>query len=151
MRSRNVTPAKNHIVRPLEEWTKTSLIVESSKINTYDETLDIPVIIIIQGIWYMLYISFKRWPLLRNILTLIYVFHYFSLMNSPGHSLQGKVIIEFLSKYIVFLRSEPFLKLQAITSSKQVLIRFLLLFILQLFHPRLKYELVVFEYVKMKT
>ena len=49
MKSRNVTPAKNHIVRPLEEWTKTSLIVESSKINTYDETLDIPVIIIIQG------------------------------------------------------------------------------------------------------
>ena len=37
-------------VRPLEEWTKTSLIVESSKINTYDETLDIPVIIIIQAI-----------------------------------------------------------------------------------------------------
>ena len=52
MRSRNVTPAKNHIVRPLEEWTKTSLIVESSKINTYDETLDIPVIIIIQGTTY---------------------------------------------------------------------------------------------------
>ena len=51
MRSRNVTPAKNHIVRPLEEWTKTSLIVESSKINSYDDTLDIPVIIIIQGIY----------------------------------------------------------------------------------------------------
>ena len=50
MRSRNVTPAKNHIVRPLEEWTKTSLIVESSKINSYDETLDIPIIIVIQGI-----------------------------------------------------------------------------------------------------
>ena len=58
MRSRNVTPAKNHIVRPLEEWTKTSLIVESSKINTYDETLDIPVIIIIQGT-YMVYVIYK--------------------------------------------------------------------------------------------
>ena len=47
---RHATPVKNHVVRPLEEWTKTSLIVESSKMTSYDESLDIPVIILIQAV-----------------------------------------------------------------------------------------------------
>ena len=46
----NTVNNERKLSRNGQRWTKTSLIVESSKINTYDETLDIPVIIIIQAI-----------------------------------------------------------------------------------------------------